>query len=102
MPFISNSTPLSKIPNRFYSLNWNGWGITPTVWAVVMMVVSTAIAVVIITQRHDIAFSLVVVWALIAIAVRQMDTPLIAITGVVMAIALILISAICTYRSIKL
>jgi len=85
-----------------YSLNWDGWGIAPSVWAVMMMIVSTAIAIVITTQRHDIAFSLVVVWALIAIAVRQMDTPLIAITGVVMAIALILISAISTYRSIKL
>ncbi len=85
-----------------YSLNWDGWGIAPTVWAVVMIVVSAAIAIFVTTQRHDIAFSLVVVWALIAIAVRQMDTPLIAITGVVMAIALILISAISTYRSMKL
>jgi hypothetical protein len=70
-----------------YSLNWSGWGIAPSVWTVIMMGVSAILATVVTLQRHDIAFPLVIVWALVAIAVRQMDTPLIAVTGGVLAIS---------------
>jgi hypothetical protein len=75
-----------------YSLNWNGGIVPPSVWTAIMMVASAAIAALIIRQRHDIAYALVLVWASIAIAVRHLNTPLIAITGVVMAIALTLLS----------
>jgi hypothetical protein len=75
-----------------YSINWNGWGITPPIWTVIMMIVSTAIASLVCIQRHDIAYTLVIVWALVAIAIRQIDIPLIAVAGVVMAIVLLLIS----------
>jgi hypothetical protein len=75
-----------------YSINWNGWGITPPIWTVIMMIVSTAIAALVCIQRHDVAFTLVIVWALVAIAIRQIDTPLIAVTGLVMVIGLLLIS----------
>jgi hypothetical protein len=75
-----------------YSLNWNGWGIAAPVWTAIMVVVSAAIAGVIAIQRHDIAYPLVIVWALIAIAIRQMNTPLIAVTAVIAAIGLTLLS----------
>ncbi len=77
-----------------YSLNWNGWGIAPSIWAVIMMSVSAAIAMYITIQRHDIAYTLVIVWAFAAIAIRQMETPLIAVAGVVIAIALALLSLV--------
>jgi hypothetical protein len=77
-----------------YSLNWNGWGIAPSIWAIIMMSVSAAITTVITIQRHDIAYTLVIVWAFVAIAIRQMETPLIAVAGVVMAIALALLSLV--------
>ncbi len=88
-----------NISLSLYSLNWDGWGIAPPAWAALMMFVCSAIAIFVTSQRHDIAFSLVVIWALIAIAIRQIDTPLIVVTGVTMAIALILISAISTFSS---
>lgn len=77
-----------------YSLNWNGWGIAPSIWVVIMMSVSAAIATYITIQRHDIAYTLVIVWAFVAIAIRQMETPVIAVAGVVMAIALALLSLV--------
>lgn len=75
-----------------YSLNWNGWGIAPTVWTVIMLMISAAIAASVTIQRQDTAYLLVIIWAFVAIAIRQMETPLIAVTGWVMAIALILLS----------
>jgi TspO/MBR family len=71
-----------------HNLNWDGWGITSIVWTVVMMTIAAAIAVVISIQRHDTAYVLVIVWALVAIAIRQANTPPIMITGWGQAIAL--------------
>jgi hypothetical protein len=74
-----------------FSLNWNGWGLPPQGWTALMVVVSTAIAAWMTLQRHDIVFALVIIWALVAIAVRQMSLPLVWVTAVVMAAILALL-----------
>jgi hypothetical protein len=73
-----------------YSINWDGWGIAPAIWAVIMMLVSGAITTQVIIKHHDTAYMLVIVWALIAIGIRHLDTPLITVTAAVTAIFLIL------------
>jgi hypothetical protein len=81
-----------NIASTLYSLNWNGWGLDPTLWTVAMMAVSAAIAAIIFIQHHDTAYTLVTIWALVGIAIRQSGTPLIAITGLVMTIGLVLLT----------
>jgi hypothetical protein len=71
-----------------HSLNWDGWGIDSSVWTVVMMTIASVIAAVVSLQRRDTAYVLVIVWALVAIAIRQANTPLIMATGWVLAIVL--------------
>jgi hypothetical protein len=71
-----------------YSLKWNGGGIAPSVWTVVMMAIASVIAVVISIQRRDTAYVLVIVWALVAISIRQANIPLIVMTGWGLAIVL--------------
>jgi hypothetical protein len=44
-----------------YSLKWDGWGIAPSVWTVVMMTIAAVIAAAISIQRHDTAYVLVIV-----------------------------------------
>lgn len=73
-----------------YSINWDGWGIAPTIWAVIMMLVSGAITTQVIIKHHDTAYMLVIVWALIAIGIRHLDPPLITVTAAIIAIFLIL------------
>ena len=75
-----------------YDLNWNGWGIAPSVWTAITMVVSTTIATLAAIQRQDVAYTLVIVWALVAIAVKHQLVPLIAITGMVAGISLVVLS----------
>lgn len=72
-----------------YNLGWQGWGISPEVWTAIALVAGAAIAATVSIHRADIAFVLVIVWAFIAIAVRQANIPLIAITAVGLAIALV-------------
>lgn len=57
---------------------WDGFGIAPQMWAVVMLVVATMLAVVMALTRADVAFLLVFVWSFAGIAVKQAATPLVA------------------------
>ncbi|MGB8698064.1 MAG: hypothetical protein WCD18_01485 [Thermosynechococcaceae cyanobacterium] len=75
-----------------YSLNWNGWGISPPLWTAIMILVSAAIAACVTLQRHDTAYAMVLVWAFVAIAIRQIQMPLIATTAIAMAIAMVLLN----------
>jgi TspO/MBR family len=83
-----------NIAIALYSINWNGWGMPSTLWTIMMMIVSASIAALMTIQRHDTAYRLVIVWALVAIAIRQIDMPLIAMTGAVLAIVLILVNLV--------
>lgn len=75
-----------------YSLNWDGWQIAAPIWTILMIMVATAIAAVMLIKYQDYAYAIVIIWTLIAIAIRQVDIPRITVTAVVMAIALILLS----------
>ncbi len=68
-----------------FSFNWDGGGIAPTIWTVMMMAVSTAIAAVISFKYRDPVYVGVIIWALVAIAIRQLAIPLIALSGAIMA-----------------
>jgi hypothetical protein len=85
--WISVAT-IVNVAIALYSLNWNGWGITPSVWATVMVVVSGAIADAVSLRHHDPIFPMVIVWALVAIAVRHSEVKLLATTAAVGAVAL--------------
>ena len=85
--WISVAT-IVNVATALYSVNWNGWGISPQVWTAIMLVIGGAIAATIIQQRRDVAFPLVFVWAFVAIAIRQFNIPLIAVTASGLAFAL--------------
>ncbi|MEB3210020.1 MAG: tryptophan-rich sensory protein [Leptolyngbyaceae bacterium] len=61
-----------------YTNNWNGWGFSPVGWTIVMMMVAVLIGIWLLVQRGDIAYPLVLVWALVAIAVKHIENPLLA------------------------
>jgi hypothetical protein len=82
-----------------YSLNWDGWQVAAPIWTILMIMVATAIASLIIIRYQDYAYTVVIIWTLIAIAIRQVDIPQITVTAVVMAIALVLL---CLSSNLKL
>jgi hypothetical protein len=59
-------------------LQWNGGGIAPQVWAIILLVAGLAVASAVAFSRGDVAYVLVLVWAYMGIAVKQADTPLVA------------------------
>ena len=90
--WITVATVVNVASTLFVS-EWDGWGIPATAWTVLMMVVSAALASYIYIERHDTAYTLVIVWALLGIGIRQIGTPIIAVTGIVVTIALLLLLA---------
>lgn len=88
-----------NIASALYSSGWNGWGISSEVWTIVLMVISAAIAAAIVLQRRDAAFALVIVWALVAIAVRQWSIAAIGITALVLAAGVAILTAVKARRS---
>lgn len=88
LAWISVAT-IVNVALTLYSLGWNGWGISPQLWSAIALMAGGVIAATVSIQRTDTAFVLVFVWALIAIAVRQANVTLIAVTAGGLAIALL-------------
>lgn len=84
-----------------YSLNWGGGGISPAVWTVILMGVAFAIALIVMIRHQDPTYVLVIVWALVAIAIKHSNTPLIAIAGSLLAIALVLLLWVLPKKQVK-
>ena len=84
---IANATSLLDY------LNWGGWGLSPEVWAVIMLVAGAAIASAVALTRGDVAYMLVIVWAFVGIAVKHAGTPVVAtaawVTTAVVAVVLV-------------
>lgn len=85
--WISVATVVN-IAIALYSLNWNGWGISPAVWTAGMVIVSAAIAAAVALRHRDPVLPMVLVWALVAIALRRSDILLISATATASAVLL--------------
>jgi len=82
-------------------LNWNGWGISAEIWAVIMLVAGAGITLAVNLTRGDAAYVLVIIWAYIGIAVKQTETPAVSMTAWVIAgllLFLLLVRAIIRLR----
>jgi benzodiazapine receptor len=67
-------------------VGWDGWGLEPATWAVIMLVAAGAIGVLVSLSRGDITYVLVLVWAFVGIVVANSDTLLVATTAGLMAV----------------
>lgn len=64
---------IANVAAMLVSYNWDGFGISPSIWAVVMVVVALVITLLMLATRKDIAYALVIVWALIGIALNHTE-----------------------------
>jgi benzodiazapine receptor len=75
---------------------WNGWGIYPEHWAVIMLVVGAIVTIAVSLTRGDIAYVAVIVWAFAGIAVKHAGTAVVATTAWIAAavVALTLLAGV--------
>jgi hypothetical protein len=80
---IANATSLLDY------LNWNGWGLSPETWAVIMLIAAGVITSAVALIRGDVAYVAVIVWALIGIAVKHADNFPVSVTAKAMVVVVI-------------
>ena len=79
---------VANVSQVLYFAGWRGAPLTEPAWAVIMLVVASILGLLMIFNRKEIAFPLVLTWAFIGIWVKQSQTPAVAITALVGAILL--------------
>lgn len=79
------------------SAGWDGFGLPPTVWTVVLMIAVVLIGIAVMTKNRDVAYGFVLLWAFAGILVKHTamsgfdgEYPAVVITAV---ISLVLIAA---------
>jgi len=85
---------IGNVAVTLVSLNWNGWGLSEISWTILMIGVAIAVTLIMIVRKRDIGFSLVLIWALVGILVKQSEMQDIVLTAgsgaVLIAIALVI------------
>jgi benzodiazapine receptor len=83
---------IANMATTLVSVNWNGFGINQETWAILVLVIALLITLLVTATRRDVAYGLVVIWALLGIAVNQSLNSNIVMTteigAVVVAVAL--------------
>jgi benzodiazapine receptor len=87
--WISVAT-IANITDLLYYWKWDGLGIAPQVWAVLMLVAASGISLAMTLRRADIAYLCVIVWSFVGIALKQSAVPLVANAAWVMAALIVL------------
>jgi benzodiazapine receptor len=62
---------IANVASALVSIQWDGFGLANDTWAVLVIAVALLITLAVIATRKDVAYSLVLVWALVGIAVNQ-------------------------------
>jgi hypothetical protein len=62
---------IANVAATLVLLNWDGFGVSPETWAAVVIAVALVITVLMLATRKDVAYALVIIWALVGIGVRQ-------------------------------
>ena len=92
--WISVAT-IANITALLVKIDWNGFGISPVTWSLIMMITATILAIYFIWVEKTVSYSLVIMWALWGIrAARTDDAPFLsqaALVGLVL-IFIVLIS----------
>ncbi len=98
LSWISVAT-IANITDALYYWKSDVLGIAPDVWAVIMLLAASGIALAVALTRADIAFLLVMVWSFAGIAVKQAGVPLVANAAwVLAAVAVLMIPLGLWYR----
>ena len=72
---------VANIADWLYLVEWSGFGISAQTWAIIMLAVASLLGLAIALTRRDTAYLVVLVWAFIGIAVKQVNEPILVLSG---------------------
>ena len=89
---------IANVTDVLYYVGWDGFGINPRNWALVLFAAVLVIAGLMSLIRRDIAYNLVIVWALVGIAVKQAAAKSIVLASLVTAMLVVAVLAYSLFR----
>lgn len=83
---------VANIADWLYFVQWTGFGIPAQAWAIIMLAVASLLGFAMALKRRDAAYLVVLVWAFIGIAVKQVSAPIVVLSSwIAAALMLILV-----------
>jgi benzodiazapine receptor len=93
---------IANVAVALAAANWDGFGIDLATWAVLVIAVVLVITLLVISTRKDIAYGLVIIWALFGIMARQLGNwTLVWATTISIAVTVVALIALLAYWAIK-
>jgi len=84
---------IANVATALVSVNWDGRGLSNVTWGVLVIAVALVITLTVIVTRKDVAYGLVLIWALVGITAKQsayQDIVVAAeVSAIIIAIALV-------------
>jgi len=77
---------------------WNGFGLSDAFWAIAMLLVATALALLFMRRQRDYVYPLVFVWAFVGIGVKNQGTASLVAYAAFLLACIILISVASLYK----
>jgi benzodiazapine receptor len=62
---------IANVAVTLVSAGWDGFGISQETWAALIIIIAVLITLLVIATRKDVAYGLVIIWALLGIGVKQ-------------------------------
>jgi hypothetical protein len=99
--WISVAT-IANFSQWLYYFDWNGWGIAPSSWAVIMLVVAGILGLLMSWLKNDTVYGLVLIWAFVGITVSQAGTSSVVIGAWVTTVfvALSILASVIKYKKL--
>ncbi len=93
---------IANVAVTLVSVNWDGFGISPETWATLIIIIALSVTLLVIVLRKDVAYGLVIIWALVGIAVKQSENQnIVMITEISAIIIAIALAALILLASLK-
>ncbi|HET6822425.1 MAG TPA: hypothetical protein VFH34_07230, partial [Anaerolineales bacterium] len=89
---------VANITDWLYFVGWDGFGIPAQTWAVIMLAVASLLGLAMAWMRRDAGYLLVLVWAFIGIAIKQMGEPMVVVSA---WIAVVLMAGLAIFSFIR-
>ena len=80
---------VANIADWLYFIGWDGFGISPQFWAIIMVGVASLLGLWMSLARRDVGYLSVLVWAFIGIAVKQTSAPAVAVSAGIAAVLML-------------
>jgi hypothetical protein len=62
---------IANVATTLVSITWDGFGINPETWALLIILIALLLSLIIVVSRKDVAYGLVIIWAFIGISASQ-------------------------------